>query len=133
VTGHEEALEQYRGAEDTRMSEDTTAPHNDPWAEDLFHLLQPARPPVRTTEDTQPLQEELPELLLPGPIQNPLLDDGVVRACYLDSPLDELPVLPSTAFLVAGMLLVRGRLNQLSRTRKVQRGRRPAFVGSGYE
>jgi hypothetical protein len=65
VSGHEEAVRQYGGTPAASPRDSGEAPLNDPWSEDLFHLMQPARPLGPGRNEAEPA-EGGPRGLLPG-------------------------------------------------------------------
>jgi hypothetical protein len=65
VTGLEEALRDYRGAEDAPLSRGS-GPLNDPWSEDLFHLHRQDRPPPSGREKDLPNEPVGPQAVLPN-------------------------------------------------------------------
>jgi hypothetical protein len=57
VTGQEEAMQQYRDAQGTRLPQPGDGPGHDPWNEDLFHWREPVRPPVHNRQEGKPMEE----------------------------------------------------------------------------
>jgi hypothetical protein len=121
VTGHEEALRDYRDSEGTRLPEDSETPPNDPWEEDLFHPRQPSQRPATDSGEDEPLDEAWPESLLPVPHQDPMPDDPAFCADFWGSCGDTPLLLPSVAVarnaaefealtvLLAGLLLAQAQ------------------------
>jgi hypothetical protein len=137
VTGHDEALQQYRGGERERLPDGGDAPLQDLWNEDLFHLPHLSRPPVRGREDDQPREDGPPDPLLSGPDENPLLDNEALGDCLWDHCLDDALLLPpitvarkGAAFqaltvMLTGILLVQAQeLSEQNRRGRIKVGDR---------
>jgi hypothetical protein len=97
VTGHEEALQQYRDSGGERLPEGGEAPPNDPWEEDPFHRPQPSQPPAGGGDEDEPMEDGPPEAVLPGPDQDPLQEDRAFCPGFWDSGFDPSPLFPSKA------------------------------------
>jgi hypothetical protein len=131
VTGHEEALRDYRDSEGTRLPENGEPAGSDPWEEDLFHPRQPSRPTAPDGEEDEPLDEFCPEALLPGPHHPALPDDPAFCASYWERCCDAPGLLPSPAVagdgaefealtvLLAGLLLAKAQELSDGRTHRL--------------
>jgi hypothetical protein len=121
VTGHEEALQHYREAEQARLPEWMGVPEDAVWNEDLFHPRQPTRQPLGN-------QQGGPEARLFDPRQQTLPVDLAFSA-WADGNGDH-PRLPSStpavgdgddfatlAFLLAGVLLAQVQVGYDDRMR----------------
>ena len=72
VIGLDEALRDYRGAEEAPLLRNPRLSH-DPWNEDLFYRHLPVQPPVLGQEKDDPIEVGSPEVMPPDPRQDPLL------------------------------------------------------------
>jgi hypothetical protein len=128
ATGLDAALQRYLGSTEMRLPDAGEAPILDPWGEDLFHLPQPIRPPIRDRGPNDPANGGGPRTLLPGPSVDPRREERVLDAFWgrcADDP-DLLPALAVTrssaglralAPFLAGMVLPALRPDSADRRR----------------
>jgi hypothetical protein len=127
VTGQEEALREYRGPEQGLLRQGGEAPRHDPWQEDLFHGLQPSRPPLADGNKYKPMEGVPPGAMPSGPEQQLLQDDRVFGACFWDQGFDDPLFFPGAAparndaefealtVLLAGVALAQARVGSGAR------------------
>ena len=96
ATGLEAALQQYLGSREMRLPDAGEAPILDPWGEDLFHLPQPIRPPIRDRGPSDPAEGDGPRALLRRPGPDLTREERVLDA-FWDQCAEDPDLLPTLA------------------------------------